>query len=237
MIATAQNWVSSMLPTPKHVFDIGGVEIWAGSLEKMPGFAPDLIVALESSLTVGPVVKLNSAALALIGDNLTVDQPEVLVDWPDGGVPSLLGRKWWDNLYDAIAGLPFGAKVYVGCRGGEGRTGTALSILWALTFASGDPVQAVRNLYSPYAVETAAQVGYIKRVTGRNFSAYGSYQKEFVEEEDRWREFQKAALAASSVAKQTAPLGTQHSSGGSQAVLPLGRQGGTAPKRGGRSKR
>lgn len=62
-----------------------------------------------------------------------------------------------ERAVDAIlSGLP----VYVGCMAGRGRTGLFLAIL-ARAFGMPDPVEYVRELYYPHAVETDGQYDFV----------------------------------------------------------------------------
>lgn len=53
--------------------------------------------------------------------------------------------------------------VYVGCQGGWGRTGLFLALL-AKACGVRQPVQYVREHYTPKAVETPEQLGYVERL-------------------------------------------------------------------------
>lgn len=57
--------------------------------------------------------------------------------------------------------LSQGATVHVGCIGGHGRTGLALSAVVAFVGASDDPIQWVRENYCRKAVESVAQEGFL----------------------------------------------------------------------------
>jgi len=57
-----------------------------------------------------------------------------------------------------------GEPVYVGCMGGIGRTGLMLAVL-AKAFGVKKPVEYVRANYSGHAVETDAQMKFVKQLT------------------------------------------------------------------------
>lgn len=90
--------------------------------------------------------------------------PHRRVRWPDFWVP--LDRE------DAVAALReaherayAGERVEVACRGGVGRTGTALAALAVLDgLAPADAVAFVRTAYHPRAVETPWQRRWLRRV-------------------------------------------------------------------------
>jgi protein-tyrosine phosphatase len=72
----------------------------------------------------------------------------------------------WTHLREAHRRACAGERVEVGCRGGIGRTGTALA---ALSILDGlDPRAAVtwvRRVYHPRAVETPWQRWWLRRVS------------------------------------------------------------------------
>ena len=72
-----------------------------------------------------------------------------------GGVPESFGAFLEASV---IPVMEHGLRVTIHCKGGFGRTGTALAGLIALLEPDvSDPVAAVRKRYCPYAVETPAQ--------------------------------------------------------------------------------
>jgi hypothetical protein len=81
------------------------------------------------------------------------------VDWPDFGLPR-------DALHLEIVmekvelHLRRGNLVYVGCRGGYGRTGTFLALLVKRNTYL-DPIAYVRREYRARAIETSGQEQYI----------------------------------------------------------------------------
>ena len=78
-------------------------------------------------------------------------------DWPDFGVPNDLALAR-DALVSVLGRSRAGERVELGCVGGHGRTGTALSCLAALVgLPPSETVSWVRANYCPRAVETPAQ--------------------------------------------------------------------------------
>ena len=92
----------------------------------------------------------------------------VRIEWADRGVPDLTADDW-QAIARAIvaAGIP----VMVACAGGHGRTGTALAVLGhyldAYPTKDYDPIDYLRRVYCPEAVESPKQVSYVKEMTGR----------------------------------------------------------------------
>lgn len=87
--------------------------------------------------------------------------PHDHLQWPDFGVPANPAE-----LVQALTSLlhraKAGEKVEVGCLGGHGRTGTALSCLAVLSGQpAADAVPWVRANYCGQAVETAAQESFV----------------------------------------------------------------------------
>jgi hypothetical protein len=90
--------------------------------------------------------------------------PHLRVRWPDFWMP-LDGDDAWDALREARRRALGGQRVEVACRGGVGRTGTALAALAVLDGLSpGEAVHWVRREYHPRAVETPWQRWWLRRV-------------------------------------------------------------------------
>jgi hypothetical protein len=87
--------------------------------------------------------------------------PLAHVDWPDFGVPAR-PSDLVTALRDLLARARRGELVEIGCRGGHGRTGTALACLAVLT---GEPPESavawVRSQYCAHAVETDEQAAFV----------------------------------------------------------------------------
>ena len=84
--------------------------------------------------------------------------------WPDFGVP-LDAEDALDALREVAARARAGERVEVACRGGVGRTGTALATLAVLDGLTADAaVDWVRARYDRRAVETPRQRRWLRRV-------------------------------------------------------------------------
>ncbi|WP_423247979.1 protein-tyrosine phosphatase family protein [Thermus hydrothermalis] len=83
----------------------------------------------------------------------------IVVEWPDYGVPSFVTRSHWEVLANYLREKV--GRLYVGCDGGLGRTGTTLAILAGLWRLTDSPVTFVRERYDPHAVETPEQEAYV----------------------------------------------------------------------------
>ena len=117
----------------------------------------------------GPYRAYKHGTRRLIGIKMAaeIDHPhDVSVPTKDFSVPdeSLMQ----EGLIKALYAISCGQDAYVGCMGGIGRTGLFMgcmvkslqdACLWEEEV---DPVMAVRNLYQPTAIETVAQMKYVR---------------------------------------------------------------------------
>ncbi len=88
--------------------------------------------------------------------------PSALVDWPDFGLP--VDEEAFDAaLDDLIARARAGDRVAIGCLGGHGRTGTFLGCMALRLGLADDPVDWVRSVYCPDAIETEAQAAFVRQ--------------------------------------------------------------------------
>ncbi len=108
-------------------------------------------------MRAGPMRELGTYDFALLLGKGPATGPHRRVAWPDFWVP----RDRADVL-DALAEvrrrIADGEDVAVGCRGGVGRTGTALAAMAVLNgLPAPDAMAWVRGIYHPRAVETPWQ--------------------------------------------------------------------------------
>lgn len=90
--------------------------------------------------------------------------PHRRIDWPDFWVPTDRADAL-DALAEALRRVKGGQLVEVACRGGRGRTGTALAALAVLDgMPARDAVRWVRQEYDPHAVETPWQSLWVRRL-------------------------------------------------------------------------
>ncbi len=84
---------------------------------------------------------------------------DILLSVPDFGLPEPVAfRAALERLLAAMPEKP----VFVGCRAGLGRTGTAIACLARLCGVEEDAVAWVRRHYDPRAVETPAQEAFVR---------------------------------------------------------------------------
>lgn len=157
---------------PIDVMKIGQVTIWAGSRKEMLFEKWGLHIQLSDdyfSRSNTDLVSANKDALAILPEILTRPEkrPVLTLRWDDYGDIDI-SEDWWQNLVEYFRSVKEPMDVGMYCLGGHGRTGTALSILGALSGASEghDPVGWVRRNYCQECVESNAQLNYIEEITG-----------------------------------------------------------------------
>src|SRR2546428_6482709 len=110
--------------------------------------------ALSRSLPAGPIPDF---AIYLLDERpAPVDWEARWVRWPDFGLPRDPGDAW-DALHEAWRRAE-AERVEIACRGGHGRTGTALACIAVLDgVPAHEAVAFVRQHYDPRAIETPWQ--------------------------------------------------------------------------------
>ena len=170
----------------QKVMTIGKMDIYAGGLWDVGyDFNWNLMLRLTEDfhdLPVPSTVRVSHAAKAFVPKTVSKTwlPPTIDVVWADFDVPDL-DRKWWVALHETIGKMPQG-KMVVHCQGGHGRTGTALAILLGLSSDQPkdlNPVEMIRKWYCHSAVESDAQIAYIKWITGLKFEAKGTWQTQW----------------------------------------------------------
>ena len=100
----------------------------------------------------------------VLADGPVPEGPHRRIRWPDFWIP-LDRADALDALREAHRRALAGERVEVACKGGVGRTGTALAALAVLDgLAPRDAVRWVREHYSPHAVETPWQARWLRHV-------------------------------------------------------------------------
>ncbi|GMA21247.1 protein-tyrosine-phosphatase [Arsenicicoccus piscis] len=95
-----------------------------------------------------------------------VDWPSAWICWPDFGLP-VLRREAWESIRTAWD-MALEQRVEVACRGGIGRTGTALAAMCMLDgLTDREAIAWVRERYHARAVETPWQATWLTRGPGR----------------------------------------------------------------------
>ena len=92
-----------------------------------------------------------------------LEWPSRWVRWPDFWLPTD-DTELVEALFEVYERAGAGARVEMACRGGRGRTGTALGCLVQLTgVPAAEAIAWVRHHYHPRAIETPWQRRYVQR--------------------------------------------------------------------------
>ncbi|WP_404285335.1 protein-tyrosine phosphatase family protein [Glutamicibacter arilaitensis] len=118
---------------------------------------PDGILVRSSSLKRSRILPPPDFGVYLLGrDPKFTDREYLWVKWRDFSIPSST-----DDTLNALReayGRAAVERVEITCRGGVGRTGTAMAVLAVLAgIPASDAVKWVRDNYHPKAVETLGQ--------------------------------------------------------------------------------
>jgi hypothetical protein len=159
-------------------------EIYAGSYNHIAKtfYRYDWLICLNGSPIRNPITFSQEAKDRICPTEypklIRESPPRMSIDWPDYGIPAL-GKVIWDEIYQLIQRTP--GKIAVYCEGGHGRTGTFLSII-AHRFGYREPVKHIRQVYCRKAVESLAQINYIKSFgitvkesPASDYNDYGSF--------------------------------------------------------------
>ncbi|MCK5021176.1 MAG: hypothetical protein KAS32_29470 [Candidatus Peribacteraceae bacterium] len=158
-----------------HLFTWKGINFWGGgSSRNMSLEGMDLVI--DCADVAEPMITLHGVDTKIFP--FSNASARIVLNWPDMGVPDLV-KADWTTILKGIEKMKKAKKdgefnVLACCVGGHGRTGTALSILAALTVLKGKkqcPVTYVRDNYCKEVVETESQKEYIEEITGMEVKA------------------------------------------------------------------
>lgn len=153
----------------QYLFSIGKARIHAGGLHArtLQGKTWGLVINLTGRSHADPeITQFNGAGgicPAFVNHvPASAGYPELVIDWPDGQVPSLRRKNWRKLVFDLET---FDGDVLIHCHGGHGRTGTLLAILGHLggPLRGKDSVKWLRSTYCANVVETQAQITYLTK--------------------------------------------------------------------------
>ena len=91
------------------------------------------------------------------------DSLDLHVEVPDFGIPAEDRISVAMAMITAACALSHGQDTYVGCMGGQGRTGIFMALMARAAYGMTGPeaIHFVREHYLPHAVETAEQEAYV----------------------------------------------------------------------------
>lgn len=179
-----------MITEIKYVFSFfnkknAHISIYGGSEYKLKNlsFVPDLVIQADdlnsfAASKTKVLYKANNEALNFLPKHLIPTSfSHLIIDWEDFDTPPLY-KDWWENLLEFFNQSETDLHIVFCCTGGTGRTGTMLSIVYALSGMCAkkeDPVETIRNLYKVTAVETDEQIEYISDITDRYIKTTPSF--------------------------------------------------------------
>ncbi len=149
----------------KKAFEYKKLTFYGGPADKLFREGPwDLVIRLSNVSTIYPETKEIPEFLTKYRNALLFRPKSIDLNWADMGAPDLSKSAWRQLVNDV---RKTSGRVAVCCMGGHGRTGTALSILYALlTGDKNDPIKKIRDNYDILAVESESQIEYIEFITG-----------------------------------------------------------------------
>lgn len=130
---------------PKEVFEIEGIKWYGANIYTFPNDKEGLIISL--------------AGYPAYFDTKN-DKNLILIDWEDME-PLNWNRNQWLEFLEHVEKMNF-KRIYVGCIGGHGRTGTFLAIVSALKKVTTNPINFIRQRLCKNCIETISQEEYIR---------------------------------------------------------------------------
>ncbi len=164
---TTHSWKRACHNDGQHILTMDKMKLYAGG-SSHPYDRYGLVINLTGSVThwvespmgIEGGERLCGRFLKAMPQGAYTPIPQLIVKWPDGGVPTFT-KGHWELLIQDLRHMK--GRVYMHCMGGHGRTGTALAILLSLTGAlKKDPVEWLRKNYCHEVVETQTQIDYIQ---------------------------------------------------------------------------
>ncbi len=144
--------------SPSLVFKIDGIEYYGADQSHALGFGGELLFNFSGR----PNIHQSILDIPELAQHLKIPFNEVLVPWPDMGVPCV-SPDFWKSLHQ-YALKQHAHKVCFHCAAGHGRTGTALAsmLIANLGYGVAGAVDEVRREYCELVVESFGQVEYLK---------------------------------------------------------------------------
>lgn len=162
-----------------EVAKFGKCRFYAGSQREVEDrFAEfDLFIGLNDKRVDVPIRIVDGPDLAKeypILKSLQEPKPQIIIDWRDFGAPPV-GPSFFLTLLDQLRKGP-ARKIAVYCVGGHGRTGTFVALLYS-AMGKADVINLTRSVYCEKAVETEAQIEWLRAAGADVGDAKGSYKE------------------------------------------------------------
>jgi protein-tyrosine phosphatase len=141
----------------RPVFQADEVEYYCCKRLEVNFFQGDAVV----NLTGIPCVS-DLGCIPELQDHVYVKHEEIVVAWPDFGIPYVLPT-FWQALHNYLSNKGY-TKACIHCEGGHGRTGTALAALLITLdgWSAEDAIGWLRTNICPLMVETPIQEAYLE---------------------------------------------------------------------------
>ena len=142
---------------PQLALKIEGVKYFAADAMGISDFRGDLVFNLSGEPKMAALDLMPSE----LAQHVMVPYKEIMVPWPDGGVP-LVKASFWQALHTYVRDNGY-REICLHCEAGHGRTGTALSSL-AITNLGWSVEKAMKHIrlkICRHMVETSDQCEYL----------------------------------------------------------------------------
>ena len=145
--------------SPQKIKEIDKIGYFAADMHGALDFTGDAMVNFTRTSDVP-----SSARIPQLAKHVNVTFEEIMVPWPDFGVPRVK-LSFWEALHSYIMEKGWNT-VCFHCEAGHGRTGTALSAMLIANegYSAQDAVWTIRSSYCIEAVESAEQSIYLQEV-------------------------------------------------------------------------
>lgn len=145
---------------PTAVYAINSVIYHGADFRGVSSFNGELVINFTSQ----PNIHSSLAQIPELAQHLVLPYKELMVPWPDMGVPCVK-PEFWQALHKYIQDNKY-EHVCFHCQMGHGRTGTALAAMLVANvgYSAKEAVEFVRQEYCKEAVETFSQTSYLQEL-------------------------------------------------------------------------